>query len=272
MNEAAQLIAELAQTGARSICISAQTSSHAPGLAAAAAGLGLRVTTAPVGDEDIVACLCDRPDAGLEAALSAVQAPPPGPFLLLIAAPDTGADLSATIDAVLAGSNQWLVRADLASAGRAAVLAPAARLLAAETMPGQWRAAAESQRPPAPDPDPVPELWQAAERDLGALWAIGDRLDRSAQRLDDARRARERMSAEVARMREAERHELDRMRLALLEQRAWVADQARRLGASRSWRMGHRMVRVGRLLVLKRDRGTDLPAMIARRMEDGDSK
>ena len=73
-------------------------------------------------------------------------------------------------------------------------------------------------------------------------------------------------------MREAERHELDRMRLALLEQRAWVADQARRLGASRSWRMGHRMVRVGRLLVLKRDRGTDLPAMIARRMEDGDSK
>jgi hypothetical protein len=62
------------------------------------------------------------------------------------------------------------------------------------------------------------------------------------------------------------------MRLTLLEQRAWVADQARRLGASRSWRVGHRIVRLGRLLVLRRDRGTDLPEMIARRMEDGDPR
>ena len=173
MNEAAQLIAELAQTGARSICISAQTSSHAPGLAAAAAGLGLRVTTAPVGDEDIVACLCDRPDAGLEAALSAVQAPPPGPFLLLIAAPDTGAGLAATIDAVLAGSNQWLVRADLASAGRAAVLAPAARLLAAETMPGQWRAAAESSARQPQTQIRCPNCG----RPPSAIWVLSGRLE-----------------------------------------------------------------------------------------------
>lgn len=217
-------------------------------------------------------CLCMWPGAGLEAADTAAQAPPPPPFLVLVAGPDTEVDLPATVDAALAGSGQWLARADLAAVDRYAVLAPAARLLAAEAIPGQWRAAAESERPPAPDPDPVPELWQAAERDLAALSAIGDRLDSSAQRLDDARRARERMSAEVARMREAERHELDRVRLALLEQRAWVADQARRLGASHSWRVGHRMVRLGRLLMLKRDRGTDLPAVIARRMEDGDPK
>jgi hypothetical protein len=49
-----------------------------------------------------------------------------------------------------------------------------------------------------------------------------------------------------------------------------VSGQARRLADSTSWRLGHRLVRLGRLVMFKRDQGTNLPELIARRVEDRD--
>lgn len=64
----------------------------------------------------------------------------------------------------------------------------------------------------------------------------------------------------------AQEAEIDRLRIALLEQRAWVAQEAERVRATQSWRIGHRLVRLGRLLTLRRNTRTDALARLAERM------
>jgi hypothetical protein len=64
----------------------------------------------------------------------------------------------------------------------------------------------------------------------------------------------------------AQEAEIDRLRIALLDQRAWVAQEAERVRATQSWRLGHRLVRLGRLLTLRRNTRTDALARLAERM------
>jgi hypothetical protein len=84
----------------------------------------------------------------------------------------------------------------------------------------------------------------------------------------DSESQSEEIHALVARMRietEAQRIEIDRLRAQLLAERAWVAAEAERVRGSSSWRLGHRLVRIARLLTLRRDRGTDgLTRMVER--------
>jgi hypothetical protein len=277
---ASRLLAELAGSiTLSSVCVPAAVRREDPRLVGAVEGLGLAATSAPHGDEDVLCEMAAEP----EALARAVRAFTRAPFLLLVApeakvamagagtgataGATAGAGAGAVADVLLAGSGEWLALETPVSG--AELLAPVDRALAAAALPGEWRAAPSAAELGSED-DTLSALWVAAERDREALAAIAGRFELGAQRLDEARRARERMSAEVARLREAERHELDRMRLAMLEQRAWVADQAMRVAASQSWRVGHRLVRIARRLAFKRDRGTDLPSMIAQRMEEGD--
>jgi hypothetical protein len=265
---ASRLLAELAGSiTLSSVCVPAAVRRADPRLVGAVEGLGLAATSAPHGDEDVLCEVAAEPEALARALRAFTRAP----FLLLVApeakAATGGAVAGAVADVLLAGSGEWLALETPVSG--AELLAPVDRALAAVALPGEWRAAPSAAELGSED-DTLSALWVAAERDCEALAAIAGRFELGAQRLDEARRARERMSAEVARLREAERHELDRMRLAMLEQRAWVADQALRVAASQSWRVGHRLVRIARRLAFKRDRGTDLPSMIAQRMEEGD--
>ena len=263
MSEAvADLLAQLAgAVGARSICIPAVVRSEWAALPGVAEGVGLELTLAPRGDEQI---LCELASRDVHLLLDDFRR---APFVLLIAGGSAESARPAA-EALLAGANQWLALEDPPPG--AELLAPAERALAAASLPGEWRAAPSTAAPLTSDEEVLEALWVAAERDRMALAAVNDRLVLSGRRLAEAQLARERGSAEIARQREAERHELDRARLALLEQRAWVADQANRLAASQSWRVGHRLVRIGRRLTLRGDRGTDLPSAIVRRMEDGD--
>lgn len=66
--------------------------------------------------------------------------------------------------------------------------------------------------------------------------------------------------------RDAQRRELDRMRAEREAERAWVAAEAERIRASSSWRLGHRLVRAGRLLSFRRDKGTDALGRMIERM------
>jgi hypothetical protein len=262
---AAQLLARLAAAAQlSSICIPNAVRAEHPDLRERADELGLATTLGPRGDEDV---LCELDVAELGVPRRALQNFARAPFVLLLAS-STAESARPGADALLAGPGQWLVFEN-APPG-AELLAPVERALAAQALPGEWRAAPEAERRVGTDDDALSALWLAAERDRATLEAIADRLQRGERGLEEARLARERTSAEVARQREAERHELDQARLALLEQRAWVADQANRLAGSQSWRVGHRLVRIGRMLTLRRDRGTDLPSTIARRMEDRD--
>ena len=262
---AAQLLQRLVSAvDARSICVPAPVRSGHPWIADVAESLGLEPTLAPRGDEDILCELAARADP--RPLLAPFRR---APFVLLIAGgPDASARAAA--ETLLAGTEQWLALAD--PPPRTELLAPAERAMAAVSLPGEWRAAPAAAQLPHTEAEALSARWLAAERDRAALAVINDRLLLGERRLADAQLARERASADVARQREAERHELDQARLALLEQRAWVADQANRLAASQSWRVGHRLVRIGRRLTLRGDRGTDLPSAIVRRMEDGDSR
>lgn len=259
---AERLLRELAEAVApRSACIPGPVAGACPELAGVARELGLEVTSAPAGGEDIL-CL-----------LAGVDAPEPHPAVerfaaapyLLLCGPGAGAG------AERFQTDGWLARRGGADAD-AVLLAPAARVLDAPGLPGEWHAGRAPAQALATEREALEALWLAVERDREALVTLTERTEDDARRLDEARQARERLSAEVARLRAAERHELDRMRLALVEQRAWVADQAGRVAASTSWRLGHRLVRIGRALAFKRDRGTDLPKRIAERMRDGEPR
>jgi hypothetical protein len=46
-----------------------------------------------------------------------------------------------------------------------------------------------------------------------------------------------------------------------------MREQAMRIATSTSWRMGHKLARVARLMVFKRDRGTNLPEQIAKHLD-----
>jgi hypothetical protein len=244
--------------------------------------LGLGVAVRPEGREGLICLIADQThgdadsisdqthgDADSIAATLARFEPPP--FVLLLPADPTGGSGAehALAEALLARSGAWLVREQPAEQS-GALLAPTARLRGAATLPGEWRAAPACGSAMSSDRETLSALWGAAERDRQTLDEIDSRIRSSATKLDEARRARERLSAEIARLRESERYELDRVRLAVLEERAWVAEQATRLASSSSWRIGHRLVRLGRLLRFKRDRGTNLPEMIAKRMEDAE--
>jgi hypothetical protein len=118
----------------------------------------------------------------------------------------------------------------------------------------------------------VDVLWRAADRDRAALGAIARHVADRDREAGEARQRAERMAAEIGRLRDGERRELDRLRLERLQERAWVGDQALRIATSTSWRLGHRLTRMARRLALKRDRGTDLPRQIAARMQEDDHR
>jgi hypothetical protein len=67
---------------------------------------------------------------------------------------------------------------------------------------------------------------------------------------------------------DTQRHEADRLRAQLVEQRAWVAAEAARIRESESWKVGHRLVRATRLITFRRDRGTDGLQKIVDRMSE----
>lgn len=71
-------------------------------------------------------------------------------------------------------------------------------------------------------------------------------------------------------LRSADSREVDRLRILILEERAWVAEQANRIGQSLSWRLGHRLVKLGRAFLFRRDRGTDVTQVIRERMENSE--
>jgi hypothetical protein len=123
------------------------------------------------------------------------------------------------------------------------------------------------------------------QRSTGELQAaLSAALDQLDSELDSERDAIEQLGERLGRIRTAmlgptrrvqslERRlmEAEALQLAanrtLDEERAWVAEQARLVGSSQAWRMGHRLVRLGRMMVFRRDRGTDAFERIVARME-----
>ena len=98
--------------------------------------------------------------------------------------------------------------------------------LAAAPLPGGWRG---GRRPAAPAPDTAA---------ISARAALVD----------------------------SQRNEADRLRMELVEERAWVAAEAERVRASQAWRLGHRIVRAARRLTFRRDEGTDALGRLIERM------
>jgi hypothetical protein len=168
------------------------------------------------------------------AALDAASRDVTPPLLVL-----TGDDAAVHADAWVADRSGWLALEN-APAGHA-VLAPVASLARDPMLPGRWRGAASGPlgRAPAALPPPTPQAGELA-RALTARAALVD----------------------------TQRHEVDRLRAQLFEQRAWVAAEAERVRASQSWRLGHRLVRIARLFTLRRDRGTDGLQKIIERMNE----
>jgi len=58
-------------------------------------------------------------------------------------------------------------------------------------------------------------------------------------------------------------------RAELMDDRRWIADQARIVARSQSWRVGHRLARAAWMLTFRRQRGTDALERIIIRMERG---
>jgi len=58
-------------------------------------------------------------------------------------------------------------------------------------------------------------------------------------------------------------------RTELMEDRRWMADQARLVAGSQAWRVGHRLARTAWMLTFRRQRGTDALERIIVRMERG---
>jgi hypothetical protein len=145
--------------------------------------------------------------------------------------------------------DDWLVLVD-PPAGTA-VLVPVRTVLEHPNLEGVWRG---GSAPVAGDHPP---------RD-GASVAHGT--------TQAPRTARERtLSAQVSRLQlaqRAQRNETDRLREAWLQDRAWVADQAERVRASTSWRLGHRVMRILRTITFRRHRGSDALSGIIERMQD----
>jgi len=266
-----ELLAQLAQTVALdAVCIPPAVRRERPRLAPVAARQGMVVSLEAVGHEDVVCALVEDPGEAARAAATAVAALPHPPFLLLI--PATAADEGAALAAAarLTAGGGWLVR-DLATGAGPALLAPAERMLGAGALAGDWSGAGgELAERILRGEDLVDVLWRAADRDRAALDAIARRVADNERQADEARQRAERMAAEIGQLRDGERRELQRLRLEVLEERAWVGDQALRIATSTSWRLGHRLTKMGRRLALKPDRGTDLPRQIAARMRNDD--
>lgn len=270
---AAGLLAQLSNAvELESVCIPTPVQRAHPELDSAVTGLGLSATHRPAGDEDVLCLLAGASGAEtLSEAELALRHFRRLPFLLILAlrsAPNGPLD---TARALLTPSSEWLVQAG-PDEREAILMAPEERILSEPALPGAWQPSAAADSPLTVDQQAVEELWRAAERDRKSLSSIAALIDDREQRLQEARGAWERLSAEVERLRASERREVDRLRLAAMEERAWVAEQAIRLGQSTSWRLGHRIVRVARRLTFRRDRGTDLPAKIAQRMQDGEPR
>lgn len=268
----AELLSELVGTGElAAACIPAAVRHADPEIEAAARRHALRITTQhPDGHEDLLcAATGPSPDRTLRELRSAVARFQRLPFVMLVP-PHPGASDAVLIAGSLLGPFEpWLARIDPSGTG-AVVLAPAERLLSTAALPGEWQADLADREQPLTEQTALATLWQLAERDRESLSEVAGRIEHSAQELEEANTARERLGAEVERLRAAERREIDRLRLEAIEQRAWVSEQATRLGQSTSWRVGHRLVRIARRLTFRGDRGTDLPAKIVERMNDGE--
>jgi hypothetical protein len=222
--------------------------------------LGVQSTLNPVGDEELICVHIGERSSAAAIALATGRVTP-APFVLLCGDPPGPGAAAAAFLATTAG---WLVRTGDA---QVALLAPLDRLLATASLAGEWRAGPATATVEAGEPETLAALWSAAERDRSSVASIEGQATDAARKIKEARQDRDRTSAELTRLRDAERRELDRIRLEMLEEKAWVATQARRIAGSSSWRTGHWLVRFGRALTLRRDRGTNLPEMIAARME-----
>jgi hypothetical protein len=268
----AELLSELVGVGQlASACIPAAVRHADPEIEATARRHALRITTQhPDGDEDLVcAATGSSPGRTLREVRSAVARFERLPFVMLVAPHPDASDAVLVASSLLGPFEPWLARIDPSGAG-AVLLAPEERLLSAGALPGEWQADLGDREQPLTGQTALATLWQVAERDREFLSEVAGRIEHSTQELEEANAARERLGAEVERLRAAERREIDRLRLEAIEQRAWVTEQATRLGRSTSWRVGHRLVRIARRLTLRSDKGTDLPAKIVERMQDGE--
>jgi hypothetical protein len=253
--------------GISSTCIPSAVRRQHPELEAAGERLSLQMTLTSAGDEQLIVVPTEADEASVLGNVAfALRSFELAPYLILVSGPAHPEQAPAAAEALISASPAWLLRDDLAGSG-AVLLAPVERLLSLAGAPGEWRAGPKRDEQPNTEDGALEVLWQAIERDRDHLEVVSSRLREVARELEDTRRIRDRLAGELARMREGERNELDRVRMAMLDQRVWVAEQARRIAASTSWRVGHRLVRVARALAFRRDRGTDLPAMIAKRMD-----
>jgi hypothetical protein len=275
-----ELLSQLVQTvPVPAACIPLAVRSERPRLDAVARRHSIETSDRPLGHEDLV-CLIADPDAvrTLEQVDDLLAAFRAAPYVLLVTSSSDRPDTAVVAGRELLASHHGWVMRDVRCAAGPALLAPAWRLLEAGDLAGHWygRPAAPLDEP-GEEPDPgehdelLAALWAGAERDRHAIAAIAQQ--------QGARPGGEPGSASGVITRYglsglplgAPRSELDRLRLERLEERAWVAEQARRIAASSSWRVGHRFVRMARWLTFRRDRGTNLPLQIAERMEESEA-
>jgi hypothetical protein len=268
-----ELLSQLAQTvSVPTACVPAAVRAERPRLDAVARRLSIETSDRPLGHEDLICLLAHRdPGRTLETVDAVIAAFRSAPYVLLIAGTHDHPDAAVlAARGLLATHHGWAMRDARCSAGPA-LLAPAWRLLEADELAGYWYGhpadgPAEPSEELGEGDELLAALWGAAEQDRQAIAAIAQQLA--------ARIRGDRSIGALARSGLSElplgapRSELDRIRLERLEERAWVAEQARRVAESSSWRVGHRLVRLARSLAFKRDRGTNLPLQIAERMEE----
>jgi hypothetical protein len=251
-------------------CIPAAVRVARPRLDAVARRLSIETSEQPLGHEDLVCLLADT-DAThvLEQVDRLVAALRNAPFVLLVAAsPDVPDAAIVAGRELLTTRHGWVMRDANVVAGPA-LLAPEWRFLDAPGLAGQWYGrAGEPAVELGEQDDLLAALWSAAERDRQAVAAIARQLV-SAPGADAGAGTLPMPDLGLSGLPlGGPRSEIDRLRLERLEERAWVAQQARRIAASTSWRLGHRVIRVVRWLTLRRDRGTNLPVDMAERMEE----
>jgi hypothetical protein len=170
------------------------------------------------------------------------------PGLILVAAPHP--QDQADVDRWAAGHAAWLTLTRPPQGH--AVLMPLSTLLAFPDLPGVWSAGADATLPApaarAPRPVPTADADARARATAATTWELRAQLSRQIAETD------------------AQRLAADRLRARLISEREWAASEADRVRASSSWRLGHRLVRLARLLTFRRDKGTDGLSRLAERM------
>jgi hypothetical protein len=229
----------LRSVGARSIEV-AQPAEPTAAVSSWLQALPLERTTGPAADVVLVIAAQSAAETYTRIERAAARAA----ILVLVAGESGGPEA----ERWAAAHDDWLTLRDPPTV--AAMLAPVRTLVDRPDIQGVWYGGRAATAPVAPVRERAPAQSNRPAHVGAREQALNARLGR----------------LQIAQ--QSQRIEIDRLREAWLEDRAWVAVQAERVLASASWRLGHRVMRILRALSFRRNRGSDALSRIVERMRE----